>query len=214
MKPDRLSAFVSVPGSAVRQIVSANPVGQMETALIIDDALRVVATGPSQQHFQAGLRIVAGRLTTGDRYWDARLRQLVAAGLPASMDAGTNDESGAAVAVVPMASVEDAGGQPLALVIIRPSKVSDDNIAAVGAACELTAAEIDVLRHIYKGLSTVEVARMLGIAKSTTRTHLRHIFDKTATSRQSELVYFVASYPNGSSSKVANGDDTIDRIAG
>lgn len=199
MKPDRVLDLANAPGSAVRHAASPDLPGQIETALIIDDALRVVAAGPLQRRSYAGLQIVTGRLTTGDSYRDARLRQLVAAGLPASIDPCANDESRPASAIVPITSVEGADSQRMAIVIIRACKASEDNIAAVTEACELTAAEMDVLRHIYKGLSTVEAARALGIAKSTTRTHLRHIFDKTSTSRQSELVYFVANYPKGMS---------------
>ncbi len=39
-----------------------------------------------------------------------------------------------------------------------------------------------------------EVAEVLGIARTTVKTHLRHVFEKTNTSRQADLVKLVAGY--------------------
>ena len=41
-----------------------------------------------------------------------------------------------------------------------------------------------------------DVAPVLGIAETTVRTHLRHLFEKTGTSRQADLVKVVASFAN------------------
>lgn len=182
-----------VPGSAISTIRPADNT-EIEAALVIDHTLRVVARGPLQQSEYASPHIACGRLTTGSAYWDARLRQLVCAGSPAEMHPCANDGGAQTISILPIASTEEADGQRLAIVVIRNLKAPLDNIAAISDAFGLTATETDVLHHIYKGLSTVEVARTLGIANSTARTHLRHIFDKTSTSRQSELVYFVANY--------------------
>ncbi len=39
-----------------------------------------------------------------------------------------------------------------------------------------------------------EVAPILGIAEPTVKKHLQHIFEKTSTGRQADLVKLVASY--------------------
>ena len=39
-----------------------------------------------------------------------------------------------------------------------------------------------------------EVAHMLGISQATVKTHLKRIFDKTGTARQSDLVKLVAGF--------------------
>jgi len=52
----------------------------------------------------------------------------------------------------------------------------------------LTAAEARVACEIHKGTSLNAIAELLGVQASTVRTHLHHIFEKTGTRRQSELV--------------------------
>lgn len=52
----------------------------------------------------------------------------------------------------------------------------------------LTPTEAKVAAHTLRGCSLEQAARDLGIAETTARTHLRHIFSKTNTSRQGELV--------------------------
>jgi DNA-binding CsgD family transcriptional regulator len=41
-----------------------------------------------------------------------------------------------------------------------------------------------------------EVAPVLGISETTVKTHLQHVFDKTGTRRQADLVKLVAGYMN------------------
>lgn len=55
----------------------------------------------------------------------------------------------------------------------------------------LTRTETKVARKLAEGLSTARIADRLGIRESTVRTHLKRIFAKTSTSRQSELVKLI-----------------------
>jgi DNA-binding CsgD family transcriptional regulator/PAS domain-containing protein len=57
----------------------------------------------------------------------------------------------------------------------------------------LSAGEVRVFDLIAEGLTPSEAADRLGIGISTVRTHLLHIFDKTGTRRQSDLVRLAAS---------------------
>lgn len=52
----------------------------------------------------------------------------------------------------------------------------------------LTGAELRVLLAMAPGLGVKEAAVMLGIGEVTARTHLQHVFAKTGTSKQTELL--------------------------
>ena len=52
----------------------------------------------------------------------------------------------------------------------------------------LTGGELRVLMALSQGIAGTEVADMLGISEPTVRTHLQHIFSKTGTSRQADLL--------------------------
>ena len=57
----------------------------------------------------------------------------------------------------------------------------------------LTGGELRVLLAISPGLGVREAAEMLGTGESTARTHLQHIFAKTGTAKQTELLHLLAS---------------------
>jgi DNA-binding CsgD family transcriptional regulator len=57
----------------------------------------------------------------------------------------------------------------------------------------LTGGELRVLLTMVPGLSVKEAAEVLGIGKTTAKTHLQHIHAKTGTSKQTELMYLFAS---------------------
>ena len=163
---------------------------------IVDKTLRVISAdeaGRETLENGASLRLILGRLCTGSVSLNAQLRNDVICGTPTSdIRLSSGNGAGMALSVLPVASLDGSSHQ--ASVMVRTEQASGDNIGKVQAACALTATETEVLRLIYKGLSTVEVAGVMGVAKTTVRTHLRHIFDKTETSRQSELVHFIASW--------------------
>lgn len=176
-------------------LIQANPAAVAGT-FIIDETLRVISAddvGRETLEHGAGLRLILGRLCTGSMSLNARLRDDVLCGTAASdIRLGTVGGADMALSVLRVASLDGSTHQ--AIVLVRTEQAGRDNIGKVQAACGLTATETEVLRLIYKGLSTVEVAGVMGVAKTTVRTHLRHLFEKTETSRQSELVHFVASW--------------------
>ena len=60
----------------------------------------------------------------------------------------------------------------------------------------LTGSELRVLLAMAPGLGVKEAAEVLGIGETTTKTHLQHIYAKTGTSKQTELVHlFLSSAP-------------------
>ena len=73
---------------------------------------------------------------------------------------------------------------------VAPHPVSADVLAAL---FDLTPAEARVVEKIAAGLTPAEAARQLQIGPSTVKTHLAHIFSKTGTRRQADLVALAAS---------------------
>jgi len=61
---------------------------------------------------------------------------------------------------------------------------------------KLTPSELRVLFAIIEVGGVPDVAHALGISETTARTHLKHLFEKTDTSRQADLVKLVARYSN------------------
>jgi len=53
---------------------------------------------------------------------------------------------------------------------------------------KLTGGELRVLLALAQGLSAREAAVMLGISEPTVRTHVQHMFAKTYTLRQADLL--------------------------
>jgi DNA-binding CsgD family transcriptional regulator len=88
-----------------------------------------------------------------------------------------------------------AGSRAAAALFVR--KASIDLPAAIKAAEQLyrfTPAEVRVLRVIIEVGGVLPVAAMLGTSPSTVKTHLEHLFAKTGTRRQAELVRLIAGF--------------------
>jgi DNA-binding CsgD family transcriptional regulator len=57
----------------------------------------------------------------------------------------------------------------------------------------LTNAEADVAVRVMRGDGLKPISADLGLSRATVNTHLQHIFDKTDTHRQAELVRLLLS---------------------
>ena len=66
----------------------------------------------------------------------------------------------------------------------------------IAKSFKLTPSELRVLLGIVEVGGVAETAEALGIAAGTVKTHLLHLFAKTGTSRQAELVKLVAGFSN------------------
>ena len=58
---------------------------------------------------------------------------------------------------------------------------------------ELTPAEVRVCEMVSEGAPPADIARSLGVSINTIRTHLSHVFEKTGTKRQADLIRLLAS---------------------
>jgi DNA-binding CsgD family transcriptional regulator len=65
------------------------------------------------------------------------------------------------------------------------------DIAALAASFGLTPTETRVLERLAGGATLPQAAKALGIAHSTAKTHLFHIFSKTGVSRQTDLIALI-----------------------
>jgi DNA-binding CsgD family transcriptional regulator len=98
------------------------------------------------------------------------------------LTSGTRRSAGAKYSAVAAVFVEPAG---------RPGQLPYDMIAD---HFRLTPAELRVLFGIVEIGAVPEVASALGISQPTVRTHLQHVFEKTGTKRQAELVKLLHGY--------------------
>jgi DNA-binding CsgD family transcriptional regulator len=76
----------------------------------------------------------------------------------------------------------------VAAVFIGAPPDAQDGADALAAAFGLTPAETKVLASLFAGRTLAATAATLGIAGTTAKTHLEHIFLKTAVTRQAELM--------------------------
>jgi DNA-binding CsgD family transcriptional regulator/PAS domain-containing protein len=76
----------------------------------------------------------------------------------------------------------------VAAVFIGTPPDAQDGADTVAAAFGLTPAETRVLASLFAGRTLAETAATLGIAGTTAKTHLEHIFLKTGVARQAELM--------------------------
>lgn len=74
------------------------------------------------------------------------------------------------------------------VVVVDPTLAQEAPAALLRTAFGLTAREADLVTLLAKGHSIESSAARLAITMPTARLHLRHIFAKTGTGRQSELV--------------------------
>ena len=86
----------------------------------------------------------------------------------------------------------DTGESPrhaMALVlIIDPEDEAEPAAALLRRLYHLTKAEADIVLRMMRGADVKQIAEELSVSLPTVRTHLQHVFDKTDTHRQAELI--------------------------
>jgi|SRR5436190_13243255 len=88
-----------------------------------------------------------------------------------------------------------ASHSAVAAVFIRKARLDLPNCREmIGDLYELTPAETRVLVAIVEIGGVPRVASFLGISETTVKTHLGHLFRKTGTKRQADLVKLVARF--------------------
>lgn len=82
-----------------------------------------------------------------------------------------------------------------AAVLIRPTPTPEDISKILLDVYGLTYTEATIASHLGVGSSLAEVCEILEITENTARTHLKRVFAKTDTNRQSSLVRLILSFP-------------------
>jgi DNA-binding CsgD family transcriptional regulator len=93
---------------------------------------------------------------------------------------------------VVLAAVRGANDEPVAPAIVigtilAPARI-ERGVLALARLFRLTCAESRVLAHLTNDRTPSEIAAALGVSITTVRSHLKALFAKTGTRRQSELV--------------------------
>ena len=81
----------------------------------------------------------------------------------------------------------------VALFVADPSARFFAGSEALSELYQLTHSEAELVRLLASGLSLEEAADKRGVSLNTARSHLKHVFAKTDTSRQGELVRLIVS---------------------
>jgi DNA-binding CsgD family transcriptional regulator/PAS domain-containing protein len=169
--------------------------------LLVDRALYVLRTNRSAEAMlDAGavMRLRRGYVELASLAAQQALRETVrnfgwrnTADAGASIAAADAEDAPALIRVMPFRRsdatlpIRDA---PIAIMLISRATAPVVPHAALASLYGLTPAETRVLKHIAEGAALSDVAARLGLKTSTVKTHLLHIFDKTATKRQADLV--------------------------
>lgn len=196
-----LSAMVAGPGRT-RPILDDFTVA----ALVVDRSMRVLDLNPRAarllDQYPAGVKVRRGVFHPGSAAHAARLRAMVAGGLPpiggrtggvmlVGDPEGGNDQR-IVLSVAPFGSPDMFGfpGEARALIALRPvaggehEPVDDCLIDLFG----LNPRQARLARALLAGHSLRQAAVERGISYASARTYLDHIFRKTGTRQQSELV--------------------------
>lgn len=174
---------------ARRRVVMQNRGAQRIARL--DDGFRIEASGPSAE----------------DARENATLQKLLADAMESGVGGPTaatgflavsrpSGKQSFAVMVAPLLSapgrtvVRDAS---VAIFIADPEAGRIHDPEVLGAMYSLTHSEAELVRLLAAGMSLEEAAEGRGVSVNTARSHLKHVFAKTGTSRQGELVRLVLS---------------------
>ena len=193
---------------------------------LVDAGGRIVhanASGHALVHDGSCLSAPGGRLTATDPQAGEALRDAFVAA------AGGDNSLGVKGIAVPLKSQDGdryiahtlpltagarrkAGTAYAAVAAVFVRKTELDLVSpfeAIARDFRLTPAEVRVLFTLVDVGGVPEAAPVLGISETTVKTHLKHLFEKTATSRQADLVKLVAGYTSPLTSAPAPGSHLI-----
>jgi DNA-binding CsgD family transcriptional regulator len=137
------------------------------------------------------------------------LRRLIADGVRTSMATGWNGggclrfsrvsgESSLAVLVAPLGRAgipAGAGRAAVAVFLTDEADGASADASVLGGVYRLSRREADLALALLRGASVKEAAAVLGVSQATARTRLKHVFRKTRTSGQSDLLSMLSRGP-------------------
>jgi DNA-binding CsgD family transcriptional regulator len=161
--------------------------------LLIDQARRLVdCTRAAAEMLEQGdpLAQEFGRLTMCRQQDRTGLTEMIRQALTSGTAVLSAGRDAVRIEAVRFGSGDD---EPRLLLVCRRREVNPDrHVESVAERFGLTTAERRLLSLLFAGVSLTSAASSLGVARTTARTHLQRIFDKTGSRRQSDLVRMVA----------------------
>ena len=177
------------------------------------DAVRhgiaVVRAGPTVVHLNTaaerilkegdGLCIRSGNIEATCRSADAELRRSIAGAL---IERTCGSRSGNSLAsrrpsgkrpyvihVLPLSSAADDPSKARArVIVVDPEQQAEPETSLLTRIYGLTKAEADIALRVARGNGLKPISEELSLSMATVKTHLQHVFEKTDTHRQAELV--------------------------
>jgi len=173
-----------------------------EAIMFVDVETRVIFANQSAHELlqgRRGLRMGNGSLCAETRADTLALRRAIEACAQADdlapcehfLTIASSERAPLSVFILPLplALRTAAPGHSVATVfIVDPERVAGPSAAHLQVRFGLTPAEAAVALQMLAGDGILACSRRLGVSETTARTHLRHVFQKTRTSRQAELV--------------------------
>jgi DNA-binding CsgD family transcriptional regulator len=173
--------------------------------LVLDRRMRVVFANPAGEELLAsGTALttirgaLAARASRSNQQLQKAILEVVGQKLAARAEIGIEREQGRPLlaTVLPIAPetafmqfLEDAGC--CVVFVSDPDSVQPSRSSAFARIYGLTPAETRLLDSILSGAGLTQAAEEMGISLATARTHLTHVFSKTGTRRQGELINLV-----------------------
>jgi DNA-binding CsgD family transcriptional regulator len=156
------------------------------------------------------LTTVCGRLTPNDLQADCILQRFFAGAGDGELALGINNFAMSFIARdgtrymahgLPLTAgtrrnVGKAFAATAALIVHRASMSKPSVPEVIAEAYRLTPTELRVLLAIVEVGGAPEVADALGVSAETVKKHLAHVYDKTGTRRQADLVKLAAGFSN------------------
>jgi len=201
----------ALQGAKRVQLALAEAIDRLPTGLILLDAKRrVVVQNRGAERILAssdGFRIDRHGPSAEDARENATLQKLIADAIDAREGqelraagfVAINRPSGERAYAVMVTPLLAAPGKTVisdavvAIFIADPSARFLAGPQALSELYQLTHSEAELVRLLAAGLSLEEAADKRGVSLNTARSHLKHVFAKTDTSRQGELVRLIVS---------------------
>jgi DNA-binding CsgD family transcriptional regulator len=156
--------------------------------LKLNDGIRADGGGPSLEDARQNAEFQS---LIADAIESSRGGQAVSTGFLAVKRPSAKQAFATMVAPLLGNSSQVMGGAVVAIFIADPvgGRLQDPEVLA--SLYSLTNSEAELVRLLADGLSLEEVATKRGVSMNTARSHLKHVFAKTGTSRQGELVRLI-----------------------
>lgn len=185
--------------------------GLADAMFLVDGSSRIVHANIAGHALLAQgsmIRATTGKLIVLDTQADQALHEIFANANAGDMAVGTKgialplstrDGARYVAHVLPLTAGErkkaSTAYSAVAAVFIRKATFAQPHpLNIIASTFKLTPAEMRVMMMIVEIGGVPDVASVLGVSETTVKTHLQHIFSKTGTTRQADLVKLVASY--------------------